>query len=321
MISNNLLANLSPHGRLTLLCGLLILGGLALLAAMLYVATRALRIAYTQQEQITSRCRLTGREAVGRLLEHLGLAFVCIDDGAKIDHYDQLRRRVRLRTESSVSSSVAALAIAAHEVGHAEQFAKGYWAARATRCLLVLLVFGAAVLLVYPFATTILYSGEVNLTRLLALGALVALVRMPVALALELDANRRAKRLLDETRLAYETEREGIAHFLRAAFLTHVVLSLAIVLLIGTGVAVMWLVESALSAPALTGMEVDLDSTLEPIERLPRTHAINPADIYAYPIAAFTLAVATVWWAFSGRTRKGLVRTMAKGVMDSSPSG
>ena len=76
---------------------------------------------------------------------------------------------MKLRTESSVSSSVAALAIAAHEVGHAEQFAKGYWAARATRCLLVLLVLGGGVLFVYPFAAIIAGTGEVNLTRLVAL--------------------------------------------------------------------------------------------------------------------------------------------------------
>ena len=124
-------------------------------------------------------CRLTGREVAGRLLERIGLTFVAVDDGAPLDHYDHLRRRVKLRTESSVSSSVAALAIAAHEVGHAEQFATGYWAARATRGLVVLLVFGEAVLLVYPFASTIAGASAVNLTWGTSLIALFALVRAP----------------------------------------------------------------------------------------------------------------------------------------------
>ena len=82
------------------------------------------------------------------------------------------RHRVKLRTESSVSSTVAALAIAAHEVGHAEQFATGYWAARATQCLLILLVLGGGVLFVYPFAAVIGGTGEVNLTLLVAVLAI-----------------------------------------------------------------------------------------------------------------------------------------------------
>jgi Zn-dependent membrane protease YugP len=77
-----------------------------------------------------------------------------------------------------------------------------------------------------------------------ALLAVVALVRLPLTFALELDATRRGLRLLRETSLAHETEQEGITHMLRAGFRVHVVLSLAIVLLICAGVAVMWLVEN-----------------------------------------------------------------------------
>lgn len=172
----------------------------------------------------------------------------CIEEGARIDHDDQLHGRLRLRTQSCISSSVGALAIAAHEVGHAEQFANGYWAGRATRYLLVLFVLGAAVLFVYPFATTIAGAGEVNLTSLLALFAAVAVLRLPLTFALELDATRRGMRLLGETRLADETELAGIARMLRAGYRVHVVLSLAIVLLIGAGVAAMWLVENGLGS-------------------------------------------------------------------------
>src|SRR5262245_36222583 len=142
---------LSNDDWLTLVSQLLLLGSAVIFAAMLYAAVRSLRSIYYQQGRRFSRCRLTGREVVGRLLDHLGLPSNCIDDGAVIDHYDYLRQRVKLRTESSVSSSVAALAIAAHEVGHAEQFAKGYWAAYATRALRWLLILGATVLFIYPF--------------------------------------------------------------------------------------------------------------------------------------------------------------------------
>jgi Zn-dependent membrane protease YugP len=206
---------------------------------------------------------MTGREVVGKLLQHLGLPADRVDDGATIDHYNMWQRRIRLRTESSVASSVAALAIAAHEVGHAEQFAKGYWAARATRCLLVLLMLGAIPLLVYPYAATIALHREVNLTHLVALLAIVALLRLPITIALELDATRRAKRLLNETSLAHETELDGISRLLRAAFHTHLALNAGLILLMGAGVAVMWLVESGLSAPALTSMQLAPRSELQ----------------------------------------------------------
>src|SRR5688572_363941 len=104
MISTSLLADFTTPSPLALVSGLLILGGLALLGTMLYAAIRAMRSAYIQQGRRFSRCRLTGREAVGRFLAHVGLPPETIEEGAKIDHYDQLRRRVKLRTESSVSS-------------------------------------------------------------------------------------------------------------------------------------------------------------------------------------------------------------------------
>jgi Zn-dependent membrane protease YugP/Flp pilus assembly protein TadD len=301
-------ATFSMGGSLIVFGGLLLLGGAALFAGMLYAAMGALRWAYVQEGRRFSRCRLTGREIVCRLLEHLSLPSDRIDDGAKIDHYDQLRRRVKLRTESSVSSSVAALAIAAHEVGHAEQFATGYWAARATHWLLILLALSGVVLFVYPLAAPLGGAGEANLTGLIALLAILALWRLPVSLALERDATRRAKRLLNETGLVHETEQEGIARLLQAAFRTHVALSVGLVLLIGAGVATMWLIEGALDMPSLTSVQVAVGDELEPRGPLTQTVTIDVGEPSVYPLMAIA-SLFTVWWAFSGRERKGPTRT------------
>jgi uncharacterized protein len=308
MISAILLADVSAHGWPAVASILLLAGGIALLAPMAYATLGALRLAHADQEQKLSQCGLTGREAAAQFLEHIGLASVCIEEGAKIDHYDHLHRRVRLRAESCVSSSVAALAIAAHEVGHAEQYATGYWAASATRDLLVLLVLGASVVFIYPFAITIAGAGDVDLTSLLALFAVVAVLRLPVTIALERDASRRALRLLGEANLTHQTEQEGIARMLQAAFRAHVVLSVALVVAIGAGVATMWLVENGLGTRALTDVQGGLGSESEP-GVLPRTQATEGGEGYAYPLAAFLVAVATVCWAFWGGTRKSPVCT------------
>jgi Zn-dependent membrane protease YugP len=247
MISNSFLHATLFGGELVPFGEMLIFGSLAVYGAMLHVAYRHLCFAYVQQGRRFSCCQLTGRETVARLLEHLGLPSDQIEDGAQVDHYDAWRNRVMLRNESSVSSSVAALAIAAHEVGHAEQFATGYWAARATRCLLILLVLGCGVLFVYPFAAVIAGTGEVNLTRLAAFLAIFPVMRLPVAISLERDANRRAKRLLSEARLSDVSEEEGIDDLLRAALRMHLAISVGLVLLVGACVAAMWLVENGVN--------------------------------------------------------------------------
>jgi tetratricopeptide (TPR) repeat protein len=287
----------------------LVLGALAIFAAALYAVIRSLRTAYLQQGRRYSRCRLTGREVVRRLLEHLALPSDRIDDGAKIDHYDLWRRRVRLRTESSVSSSVAALAIAAHEVGHAEQFAVGYWAARATRCLLILLVVAGVVLFVYPFAAPLTGAGDANLTRLIAVLAIFPVVRLPLTLALERDATRRGQRLLSETGLADESEQAGVAQLLAAGFRTHIAFSVGLIMLVGGAVAAMSLVESELDFPLPLNLQVAVSSEFDPTGQLPPLGAINLDELYEddgslLPIVASLISLVLVWWAFQGQSKK-----------------
>jgi Zn-dependent membrane protease YugP/Tfp pilus assembly protein PilF len=289
----------------------LIMGSLVVFAAFLYAAIRGLRSACVQQGRRFSRCRLTGREVVGRLLAHVGLPADRIDDGAKIDHYDFWRRRVRLRTESSVSASVAALAIAAHEVGHAEQFAAGYWAARATRWMLMLLVASGGVLFVLPFAAPVTGSGEVNLTGLVAVLAIFPVVRFPLTLALERDATKRAKRLLQETALADETEHAGIAQLLAAAFRTHLALSVGLILLVGSCVVLMSLVDSSLSMPLPTQMQVALSSEFDPGGHLPPIDAVHLHGLhgtYMYPVGVFA-SFAVAWWAIRSPAKKSSARS------------
>jgi tetratricopeptide (TPR) repeat protein len=126
---------------------------------------------------------------------------------------------------------------------------------------------------------------------------------------LERDANKRAVRILSETNLAHETEREGIAHLLRAGFRTHVVFSIALVLMIGAGAGVMWLVESGLDSPRLIGVQIAVGSETKAGEPPPPVDATGVGEGFAYPLAALAVAVGTIWWAFSGKARKAPVRT------------
>jgi Zn-dependent membrane protease YugP/Flp pilus assembly protein TadD len=309
MAPYELMELISGGDRLAVTAQMFMLAAVVVGGGALYAAIRHLRAAYAHEGRRFSHCRLTGREAVVRFLKHLGLPADRVDDGAAIDHYDDRRRRIRLRTESSVSSTVAALAIAAHEVGHAEQFAGGFWAARAMRGLRVLLVLSAAVLISWPFAGIILGRNDVNLTQLMALIILVPLLRLAVMIPLELDATKRGNRLLDETGLAQPDELEGIARLLRAGFFTHLALGIGLVLFIAACAAMMCVVESALDSPDFLRIEIAQPNAVWPSAAQPPIDVVGVDGVFSPSAVAVVVAVATVWWSFSGGKRKTRVRS------------
>ncbi len=72
---------------------------------------------------------MTGAQVARKLLDNMGLYDVTIEQtsGHLTDHYDPKAKKVRLSREVYSGSSLASLAIAAHETGHAEQHDTGYF--------------------------------------------------------------------------------------------------------------------------------------------------------------------------------------------------
>ncbi|MGO9114073.1 MAG: zinc metallopeptidase [Thermoguttaceae bacterium] len=91
-------------------------------------------------------CGMSGRAAARRLLDALGLSEVAVlATRRRFSHYRPWRRQVCLNEGAFDNTSLPAVVTAAHEVGHAQQFADGCWPARAYRVLwplLCLLVMG-----------------------------------------------------------------------------------------------------------------------------------------------------------------------------------
>ena len=98
----------------------------ALLLAMW--AQSRVRSAYAKFMRVPSRRGLSGAQAAQRLLQARGLAHVGVRDarGDLTDHYDPRSKTLHLSQGVSRSSSIAALSIVAHEVGHAVQDQTGY---------------------------------------------------------------------------------------------------------------------------------------------------------------------------------------------------
>lgn len=91
-------------------------------------AQNKVRGSYATYSQIRNRSGLTGAQTARRILDSNGLLDIGVEEteGTLSDHYDPRKRVVRLSQGNYRSSSLAALAVAAHETGHAVQHQVGY---------------------------------------------------------------------------------------------------------------------------------------------------------------------------------------------------
>jgi uncharacterized protein len=187
--------------------------------------------AYNKWSRVPSRSRVSGAQAAQRLAQRSGLYDIQIEgvSGRLSDHYDPRTKRLRLSPGVYEGSSVASLAIAAHELGHALQDQEGYFYLRVRSALVPVVNFGSS--LGWIFILLGLVLGFMQLAwvgvAVFSAGALFALATLPV----EFNASARAKRLLQESGLVTtRDEVKGVNHVLNAAALTYVAALVAAVL-------------------------------------------------------------------------------------------
>jgi Zn-dependent membrane protease YugP len=137
------------------------------------------------------------------------------------DHYDPRHKVLRLSSGVYQTSSVAAVAIAAHELGHAMQDHEGYFPLRIRSVMVPAVNIGSMLGWIFIFLglflqiTGLAWLGVI----IFAAGALFALITLPV----ELNASARAKRLLVETGIVVgQDEQNGVNKVLNAAALTYI---------------------------------------------------------------------------------------------------
>ena len=179
--------------------------------------------AYNKWSQIRAGSGLTGAQAAQRLISNGNLYGVQVQgtQGELSDHYDPRNKTLYLSNGVANSPSVASVAIAAHELGHAMQDAEEYFPLRIRAALVPAVNIGSnlgwiliMVGLVFQF-TSIAWLGVL----FFAGGALFALATLPV----EFDASARAKQLLRQTGIIQtDEEARGVNQVLNAAALTYV---------------------------------------------------------------------------------------------------
>jgi Zn-dependent membrane protease YugP len=191
--------------------------------ALMGFASWYVRHAYNKWSQVRASSGLTGHQAAQRLISTGNLYGVQVQGtaGQLSDHYDPRNKTLFLSQGVASSPSVAAVAIAAHELGHALQDAEEYFPMKIRSMLVPAVNIGSNlgwILIMIGLVlrmTSLAWIGVAVFSG----GALFALATLPV----ELNASGRAKQLLYQTGIIQsEEEQRGVNQVLNAAALTYV---------------------------------------------------------------------------------------------------
>ncbi|HXF86293.1 MAG TPA: zinc metallopeptidase [Anaerolineales bacterium] len=181
------------------------------------------RHAYSKWSRVRASSGLTGYQAAQRLLATGSLYGVQVQGthGELTDHYDPRNKTLYLSNGVANVPSVAAVAIAAHELGHALQDAEDYFPLRFRAALVPMVNIGSNLGWILIMAGLLLRWIDLAWLGVLffAGGAVFALATLPV----EFNASARAKQLLAQTGIIRsEEEMRGVNQVLNAAALTYV---------------------------------------------------------------------------------------------------
>ena len=181
---------------------------LALLACMVFsmIAGGKVKSAYSTYSRVPCRSGLSGRETAERLLRMNGVYDIALGrvSGELTDHYAPNQSIVNLSTGTADSRSVAAAAVAAHEIGHVMQNKEGYGPYRVRTALVPVVNFGSRLamplVLIGILLDTYVRTANPDTGFYVAMAGVVlyggsflfSLVTLPV----ELDASRRAGEML-----------------------------------------------------------------------------------------------------------------------------
>lgn len=203
-----------------------------LIPAVLLTAYAQLKInsTYNKYSQIPSKRGLTGADVARYILNMNGLQHIPVErvGGQLSDHYDPTHRVVRLSPDVYSGTSLAALGIAAHEVGHAVQHDCGYLPLYIRNTVIPVTQIGSYAAVPLFFIGLIMSSEALINIGILLFAAIVffQLVTLPV----EFNASRRAIATLGGEGILDASELDGTKKVLSAAAMTYLAAALMAVM-------------------------------------------------------------------------------------------
>jgi Zn-dependent membrane protease YugP len=221
---------------------------IAVLIACVYLPSLWVRRVLSKYSKPPGRYKKqgSGAELAAHLLQRFGMDHVKVEQTDKGDHYDPTDKAVRLSQDVFRGHSLTAITVAAHEVGHAIQDARGEKLFNFRQRLVKTAIrgekLGSVMLIGAPLIMVVTRIPQVSLMMLLigvgsmALGTLVHLVTLPV----ELDASfKKALPILKKGNYLQEGDLPHARRILKAAALTYVAGSLASLLNLARWLAIL----------------------------------------------------------------------------------
>ena len=177
---------------------------------------------FEKYSRIANLRGLTASQAARMILDENGLTSVPIErvSGHLSDHYDPRANVIRLSDSVCNSTSIGAIGVAAHECGHAVQYAKHYFPIRVRMALIPITNVGSNAAI--PMAIIGLFLGWGWLVDLGILLFLTVVAFQLITLPVEFNASRRALETLEVQMYLNAEELAGAKKVLSAAAMTYV---------------------------------------------------------------------------------------------------
>ncbi len=196
---------------------------LVILALLLSAfASFGVNATFSRYKKQTNMRGLTGKDAARKILDMNGLYHVNVEhtSGNLTDHFDPRSNVIRLSDATYSDSSVAAIGVAAHEAGHAVQYAKNYAPIKIRNSIVP--VVNISTQLSMPLFFIGLLLGSYGLTSVGIILFSASLIFQLITLPVEFNASRRALSILDSGNMLYDDELKGAKKVLIAAAMTYV---------------------------------------------------------------------------------------------------
>ena len=198
------------------------------------IASWRMKATFAKYERVASQSGLTGRDVAERILRANGIYDVSVRpvSGRLTDHYDPRDKTVSLSEVIYGSTSVAAIAVAAHECGHAIQDNVGYVPLNLRSAFVPVANWGSRLSWPLIFVGFLLCYGNIS-NILIQIGIamfLLAVIFQIITLPVEFDASRRALIELENNEILLDKEDKSARKVLFAAAMTYVAAAAAGVL-------------------------------------------------------------------------------------------
>lgn len=177
---------------------------------------------YKKYSSLRTARNITGYAAARAILDANGLHYVKVERvrGHLTDHYDPKANVIRLSDSVYGSNSAAAVGVAAHEAGHAVQYATDYAPIKLRMAIIPTTKFGS-MLSIPLFFIGLILANDLFMLLGIVLYSAVALFQL-ATLPVEFNASARALKAIDNANILSQDERQGARKVLTAAAMTYV---------------------------------------------------------------------------------------------------